>query len=28
VDVVIGTKVYRVNNWSTQPKVFEALPPE
>jgi prepilin-type N-terminal cleavage/methylation domain-containing protein len=25
-DLVIGTKVYRVNNWSTQPKVFEALP--
>ncbi len=26
-DLVIGNKVYRVNNWSTQPKVFEALPP-
>ena len=26
VDLVIGNKVYRVNNWSTQPKVFEALP--
>ena len=25
-DLVIGNKVYRVNNWSTQPKVFEALP--
>lgn len=28
VDLVIGTKIYRVNNWSTQPKVFEALPPQ
>ena len=25
-DIVIGTKVYRVNNWSSTPKVFEALP--
>ena len=24
-DLVIGNKIYRVNNWSTQPKVFEAL---
>lgn len=27
-DIVIGTKIYRVNNWSSTPKVFEALPPQ
>jgi hypothetical protein len=26
-DIVIGTKVYRVNNWGGAPKVYEALPP-
>jgi len=26
LDLPVGTKVYRINNWSQQPKVFEALP--
>ncbi|MGA1013520.1 MAG: type II secretion system protein [Limisphaerales bacterium] len=26
LDLPIGNKVYRINNWSQQPKVYEALP--